>query len=399
MGPAVAAMAGRPTPRCTDVPGRTDLYERVQADTFHIGGWYDIFTRRHARPVRGDARRSPSAPAAAPPPADRPVDAQLLPRQRRAARLRPGRVRCRPRRPRRPERRTPALVRRHAEGRRGRARRHRAGPAVRHGRQPLAGFERYPVPGTRVEDWHLHPAAGSTAPPRPTVQPDTYVYDPATRCPRVGGSTMLAATLPPGPFDQRDIEARPGRAVLHQRTARAALHRARRRVGHPLSPRRPHADTDFVARLVDVHPDGRAFNVVGRHHPRQHPRDLPRARRRPPQPRPRRWSPTSPTGSASTSGPPGYLPARSPPPGGRHLQLASPLDPPHQHRRRSSRRHGAGRRPATDVPRPARPSRLHLTVLYRSARSAPSAATGHTAGDPEARSRAPAVAERCALSA
>src|SRR6476660_5713989 len=32
--------------------------------------------------------------------------------------------------------------------------------------------------------------------------------------------------------------------------------------GSPFSHRRRRPDTDFVARLVDVHPDGRAFNVI-----------------------------------------------------------------------------------------------------------------------------------------
>ena len=70
-------------------------------------------------------------------------------------------------------------------------------------------FDRYPVPGARVEDWHLQPGGGLDRAAPPDSPPDAYVYDPADPVPTLGGSTMLGPTLPPGPFDQRDIEARP----------------------------------------------------------------------------------------------------------------------------------------------------------------------------------------------
>ena len=70
-------------------------------------------------------------------------------------------------------------------------------------------FDHYPVPGHASRTGTCSPAAGSTAPPRPTVRPTPTSTTRPTPCPPLGGSTMLGPTLPPGPFDQREIEARP----------------------------------------------------------------------------------------------------------------------------------------------------------------------------------------------
>ena len=121
-------------------------------------------------------------------------------------------------------------------------------------------FDRYPVPDTHVEDWHLQPGGGLDRTAAPKSDPDAYVYDPADPVPTVGGSTMLAPTLPPGPIDQREIEARPD--VLSYTSA--PLERPYTVLGAvsvTLFAASSAPDTDFVARLVDVHPDGRAFPV------------------------------------------------------------------------------------------------------------------------------------------
>jgi putative CocE/NonD family hydrolase len=122
-------------------------------------------------------------------------------------------------------------------------------------------FDRYPVPGTRTEEWHLQPAGGLDRTAAPGSDPDVYDYDPAHPVPTLGGSTMLAPTLPPGPFDQHDIEARPdvlsytSAPLDHPYTVLGSVWMTLYAASSAL-------DTDFVARLVDVHPDGRAFNVV-----------------------------------------------------------------------------------------------------------------------------------------
>ena len=72
---------------------------------------------------------------------------------------------------------------------------------------------------------------------------------------------MLAPTLPPGPFDQRDIEARPD-VLSYTSTPMQQPYTVLGAVSVTLFAASSAPDTDFVARLVDVHPDGRAFNVV-----------------------------------------------------------------------------------------------------------------------------------------
>jgi putative CocE/NonD family hydrolase len=72
---------------------------------------------------------------------------------------------------------------------------------------------------------------------------------------------MLAPTLPPGPFDQRDVEARPD--VLSYTSAPVTQpYTVLGAVSVTLYAASSAPDTDFVARLVDVHPDGRAFTVA-----------------------------------------------------------------------------------------------------------------------------------------
>ena len=90
---------------------------------------------------------------------------------------------------------------------------------------------------------------------------DEYVYDPADPVPTVGGNMCCANDLlPSGAFDQREVELRDD--VLVYTTppldedltvigpVRVALWAA------SSAP-----DTDFTAKLVDVHPDGYAHNV------------------------------------------------------------------------------------------------------------------------------------------
>jgi putative CocE/NonD family hydrolase len=91
--------------------------------------------------------------------------------------------------------------------------------------------------------------------------PDEYDYDPRDPVPTLGGATLLAPEFPAGAFDQRPIEARGD--VLSYTTE--PLDRDVDLIG----PVRVHLiatstapDTDFVARLVDVHPDGYAQNLT-----------------------------------------------------------------------------------------------------------------------------------------
>lgn len=101
----------------------------------------------------------------------------------------------------------------------------------------------------------------ATAPPS-REPPDRFVYDPATPVPSKGGSLCCTGNpaQQPGSFDQSDVEAR--NDVLVYTTA--VLDQGLELTGpievvlHVASSAR---DTDFSAKLVDVYPDGRAYNI------------------------------------------------------------------------------------------------------------------------------------------
>jgi putative CocE/NonD family hydrolase len=91
--------------------------------------------------------------------------------------------------------------------------------------------------------------------------PDCYRYDPHDPVPTHGGALLLAPEFRTGPVDQTAIEARPD--VLTFTTA--PLDRDTEVTGPVtvhLWASSSAPDTDFVARLVDVHPNGRAFNLT-----------------------------------------------------------------------------------------------------------------------------------------
>jgi putative CocE/NonD family hydrolase len=109
--------------------------------------------------------------------------------------------------------------------------------------------------------FYLRADGGLSQEPPEAEPPDGYTYDPANPVPSHGGALLLAPEFIPGPVDQRRIEARPD--VL---TYTAAPLERDTEVTGPIHVRlwacSSAPDTDFVARLVDVYPDGRAFNLT-----------------------------------------------------------------------------------------------------------------------------------------
>ena len=146
-----------------------------------------------------------------------------------------------------------------------------AGPALRHGRQPLDSTRRdWPPPDVEIQAWHLrgdgraNTVRGDGRSRRDAADheaPDAFLYDPRDPVPTIGGATLnQGGTLGwnSGPWDQRPLEARRGRARLHVAAAGAAARRHRPRRGRPVRLQSSALDTDFTAKLVDVHPSGRA---------------------------------------------------------------------------------------------------------------------------------------------
>ena len=109
--------------------------------------------------------------------------------------------------------------------------------------------------------FYFHADRTFTTDPPDAERPDWFTYDPASPGPTHGGALLMSPEFPSGPYDQRAIESRPD--VLTYTTA--PLERDTEVTG-PVSVElwacSSAPDTDFVARLVDVYPDGRAYNLT-----------------------------------------------------------------------------------------------------------------------------------------
>ncbi|MGB3682793.1 MAG: CocE/NonD family hydrolase [Rubrobacteraceae bacterium] len=123
------------------------------------------------------------------------------------------------------------------------------------------GYEEWPVPGSREEHWHLHPGGLLSRQAPPSGEPDGYDYDPEDPVPTIGGPVLLAPVHGPGPQDQREIEVRPD-VLLFTSDVLGASYTVLGAVHATLYAASSAPDTDFVVRLVDVYPDGRAICVA-----------------------------------------------------------------------------------------------------------------------------------------
>lgn len=132
-----------------------------------------------------------------------------------------------------------------------------------------AHFADWPVPGTRFTPLYLTSggqANSSRGDERlefavPAAGKDGYEYDPRNPVPSVGGNDCCGAPFPAGPRDQRPVEARQDVLVYSTGILKEAV-----TIAGPVEMRLFAAtdgrDTDFVAKLVDVFPDGSAINLA-----------------------------------------------------------------------------------------------------------------------------------------
>ncbi|SHL38653.1 CocE/NonD family hydrolase [Streptomyces yunnanensis] len=131
----------------------------------------------------------------------------------------------------------------------------------------------WPLPQTRWRDYYLGStghAAGNTQDGTLSTTPsgrhhgapaDHYTYDPRNPVPSVGGhSCCTAAISTQGPYDQQQSEQRPDIAVYTSEPLARDTE-----VTGPITVKLYAAssapDTDWTAKLVDVHPDGTAVNL------------------------------------------------------------------------------------------------------------------------------------------
>ena len=116
----------------------------------------------------------------------------------------------------------------------------------------------WPLARAREEPWFLRGGGGLAAEPPGEEAPDEYLYDPRAPAPTVGGPTSLPASFMrtnSGPVDQRKVEDREDVLVYTSEPLERELE-----VTGPLTVSLHAAtsapDTDFVAKLCDVAPDG-----------------------------------------------------------------------------------------------------------------------------------------------
>jgi putative CocE/NonD family hydrolase len=121
--------------------------------------------------------------------------------------------------------------------------------------------QEWPLARTQYTLYYLH-TAGLLSPTKPqTEAPDSYLYDPANPMPTYGGAALMHPLYGPGVRNQSQLEARSD--ILSFTSA--ALTEDTEVTGPvvvKLWASSDALDTDFVARLVDVHPDGFAQNLT-----------------------------------------------------------------------------------------------------------------------------------------
>ncbi len=124
------------------------------------------------------------------------------------------------------------------------------------------GYEEWPPPGARQKDWHLRSGGGLLREPGGAGDdPASYDYDPEDPVPTVGGPILMAPIHRAGPRDQRPVEARQD-VLVYTSPPLENPYTVLGSVYVTLFAASSAPDTDFVARLVDVHPDGRAMGVA-----------------------------------------------------------------------------------------------------------------------------------------
>ncbi|NIM52612.1 MAG: CocE/NonD family hydrolase [Gemmatimonadales bacterium] len=129
----------------------------------------------------------------------------------------------------------------------------------------------WPLPNTELTPFYLHSAGhattrlgdGTLSTTAPVDEaPDRYTYDPADPVPSVGGPIccISAQDAPAGSFDQSEVELRNDVLVYTSDALEEGIE-VTGSMEAVLYVSSSAKDTDFTVKLIDVYPDGRAFNV------------------------------------------------------------------------------------------------------------------------------------------
>jgi hypothetical protein len=118
--------------------------------------------------------------------------------------------------------------------------------------------ERWPPPQARPRRLYLR-GDGGLDPEGPDGPPRRYRYDPRRPIPTLGGRNMLISA---GALDQRPVQELPDYGLIYRGARLAEPLTIAGNVRLTLHVQSDCPDTDFVAKLVDLHPDGSAVLLM-----------------------------------------------------------------------------------------------------------------------------------------
>jgi uncharacterized protein len=118
--------------------------------------------------------------------------------------------------------------------------------------------ESWPPPGTVQQKFYLT-GDGRLSPDSPEGEPRRYLYDPRRPIPTLGGRNML---IPAGPRDQRPVQALPNYGLSYRSSVLDQNLTIAGSVDITLHIQSNCRDTDFVAKLIELHADGRAMLLM-----------------------------------------------------------------------------------------------------------------------------------------
>lgn len=146
-------------------------------------------------------------------------------------------------------------------------------PKVRYfvmGKDRWENAETWPPPQMKWQRFFLHSNGrantakgdGALSRSEPSSEPpDIFVYDPHSPATTLGGRVLATGRLVPGPFDQTPIETRNDILCYSTPELKEDIEITGPLIFH-LFAATSAKDTDFMAKLVDVHPNGAAYNVA-----------------------------------------------------------------------------------------------------------------------------------------
>ena len=115
----------------------------------------------------------------------------------------------------------------------------------------------WPLPGTREQRWYLN--GDGTLAGAPAGHSQSFRYDPRHPVPTLGGRNMLISG---GAADQQRLRSLPGYGLVYTGQPLAEDLTVAGPVDVVLTAESDCPDTDFVVKLIDVQPDGRAMLIM-----------------------------------------------------------------------------------------------------------------------------------------